>query len=62
MPSNAAEYAKNYYEKNREKIIERGKKRIICERCGLEICRNAKLVHQSRKVCQLKFRIKLLES
>ena len=33
MPSNAAEYAKMYYENNREKIIERGIIRIICERC-----------------------------
>ena len=29
MPSNATEYAKMYYEKNREKIKERGKKELF---------------------------------
>ena len=57
-----SEYNKIYYNANREKLLNYGKTKIVCDRCGVEICRNAIYQHQKRKICLLKFQIKILES
>jgi hypothetical protein len=44
-------YAKKNYEENKEEILTKQNKKVVCERCGAYVCRQGMSRHTSTKKC-----------
>ena len=58
MPSNKEGYMKLYYQKNRDKMLEK----IECQSCGKIMMRGNISAHMKTKICMLKNEIKILKN
>ena len=45
-------YNKNYYEKNKVKLISNGCAKVVCPFCLRTVIKNNLLVHQSKQICK----------
>ena len=51
-------YNKEYYLKNKEKIIDNGCKKVQCEFCDRTVIKNNLLIHQKLPICKRKAQLK----
>lgn len=58
MPSNTSSYSKQYYQKNRAKILERAAQKNTCEICEGSYTNGSKSKHVSSNKHQTAIRLK----
>mgnify|MGYP003386052865 CR=1 FL=1 len=52
LTSDMKQYQKNYYQANRQKLIDYGCNKIQCDLCNRTIARNQMRKHKLTKICK----------
>lgn len=58
MPSNTQEYMREYYLKNKEKIMNKLKEKCVCEYCDRRVCHQNMIKHKESDYCLRRRKIK----